>query len=152
VITSAAVSQELSTEVYPSEDELYLALAAGEIDYHQFLILREVIRTGIDATNRHLLDEVPNLSYFHGDTISLSTNLQREQADGFDPRVRADVGTHGECRYRYYRYLEEASESQYRGSIRFARTSSGELHAKTWVGHGLWLSGQVARFLRTARG
>ena len=120
VITSAAVSQELSTEVYPSEDELYLALAAGEIDYYQFLILREVIRTGIDATNRHLLDEVPNLSYFHGDTISLSTSLQKEQQSVFDPRVRADVGTHGEFRYRYYRYLEEASESQYRGSIRWS--------------------------------
>ncbi|MCK4461115.1 MAG: hypothetical protein KAW46_04890 [candidate division Zixibacteria bacterium] len=120
VITSAAVSQELSTEVYPSEDELYLALAAGDIDYHQLLILREVIRTGIDVTNRHLLDEVPNLSYFHGDTTSLSTNLQREQADGFDPRVRLDAGAHGEFRYRYYQYLEEASESQYRASIRWS--------------------------------
>ncbi len=120
VITSAAVSQELSTEVYPSEDELYLALAAGDIDYHQFLILREAIRTGIDATNRHLLDEVPNLSYFHGDTTSLSTSLQKEQQSGFDPRSRSDADTHGELRYRYYQYLEEASESQYRGSIRWS--------------------------------
>ncbi len=120
VITSATASQELSTEVYPSEDELSLALAAGEIDYHQFLILREVIRTGIDATNRHLLDEVPNLSYFHGDTISISTSLQKEQRSGFDPRVRPDSDTHGEFRYRYHQYLEEASESQYRAGIRWS--------------------------------
>ena len=120
VIASATVSQELSTEVYPSEDELYRALAAGDIDYHQFLILREVIRTGIDATNRHLLDEVPNLSYFHGDSTSLSTSLQREQQSGFDPRVRSDADTHGEIRYRYFQYLEETSESQYRAGIRWS--------------------------------
>ena len=119
VITSVTVSQELSTEVYPSEDELFLALAAGEMDYYQFLVLREATRTGIDATNRHLLDEVPNLSYFHDDSTSLSTSLQNEQQSGFDPRVRLDADTHGEFRYRYYQHLKEASESQYRAGIRW---------------------------------
>jgi len=117
------MSQELSTEVYPSEDELYLALVAGDIDYHRFLILSEAIRSGIDFSNRHLFEDVPNLSYFLDDTASLSTYLEREQEAGFTRPSLGNVGgVHGELRYRHFQYLEEGSQSQYRlsGSFRLA--------------------------------
>ena len=94
VITSAAVSQELSTEVYPSEDELYLALAAGDIDYHQFLILREAIRTGIDATLGAFKDDQHDHRKYHTDgDLDILGSFRQVRSDApegiafFDPWI-----------------------------------------------------------------
>jgi len=122
-VASGAMSQDLSTSVYPSEDELYLALLAGDIDYHQFLVLSEAIRDGIDAEDRYLFDDIPNLGYFADDSASLSTYLEREQEAGFVRQPLAtNGGPHGEIRYRLFQNLDETPESRYRlnGLLDFA--------------------------------
>lgn len=116
---SLSFSQEPSTSVYPSEDELLEALRLGEIDYSQYLILQEIIVHGIDSTNIHLLDEIPNLSFFLTGPKSLVTSLEKEQKAGFfkpAPRTGRPAGTFG---YKYYQELEQEGRAQYRSSGRF---------------------------------
>lgn len=116
---SLSFPQEPSTSVYPSEDELLEALRLGEIDYSQYLILQEIIVHGIDSTNIHLLDEIPNLSYFLTDPKSLITSLEKEQKAGFfkpAPKTGRPTGTFG---YKYYQELEQEGRAQYRSSGRF---------------------------------
>lgn len=72
-------AQELSTVVFPSEDEILEALRAGEIDYYQYQILMELSQYGIDADDLYLLDEIPNLWHIgdvRGDTVSLESEQQ----------------------------------------------------------------------------
>ncbi|TET93657.1 MAG: hypothetical protein E3J26_05955, partial [Candidatus Zixiibacteriota bacterium] len=116
---SLSFSQEPSTSVYPSEDELLEALRLGEIDSSQYLILQEIIVHGIDSTNVHLLDEIPNLSFFLTDPKLLITSLEKEQKAGFfkpAPRTGRPTGTFG---YKYYQELEQEGRAQYRSSGRF---------------------------------
>ena len=77
-------AQDLSTEIFPSEDELYQALLTGELSYRQYLILQEISQHGLDSSNIHLLDQIPNLSFFGIDTLSLRTSLEDEQQTPFE--------------------------------------------------------------------
>jgi hypothetical protein len=123
VLTLLSVSlsfpQEPSTSVYPSEDELLEALRLGEINYSQYLILQEIILHGIDSTNVHLLDEIPNLSFFLVDPKSLVTSLEKEQRAAFlnpPAKIGQPTGTFG---YKYYQELEQEGRAQYRSSGQF---------------------------------
>ncbi|UCE24576.1 MAG: hypothetical protein JSU74_00570 [Candidatus Zixiibacteriota bacterium] len=114
-------SQELSTEIFPSEDEIFNALRSSEITYRQYLILQELITNGLDSTNFYLLDEIPNLSYFRLDTNSLRTSLEQEQQSTFTGKsgVRPQVQTvAGTITHRYDRYADENSRSRYITSAR----------------------------------
>jgi hypothetical protein len=114
---TAASAQELTTTVFPSEDELQEALRLGEITDEQFLILQEIIIHGLDSTNEHLLDEIPNLSYFLRDLKSLTTPLNEEQRASFSAPAEPSRRW-GRFKYRYYEELEQAGRSQYRASFR----------------------------------
>ena len=119
VSMSPSFSEGPSIAVYPSEDELLEALRLGEIDSSQYLILQEIIVHGLDSTNVHLLDEIPNLSLFLADPKSLVTSLEKEQKAGFSkpaPRTGRPASTFG---YKYYQELEQEGRAQYRSFGRF---------------------------------
>jgi len=110
-------AQQLSTSVFSSDDELRQALANGDITYEQYVILREIIVHGIDSTNQHLLDEIPNLVYLIGLDSARVDPLEKDQAAAFKSapgptpsrgRVRGRLG------YRYYLMVEENQQSWYR--------------------------------------
>ncbi|UCG62334.1 MAG: hypothetical protein JSV52_03350 [Candidatus Zixiibacteriota bacterium] len=114
-------SQEISTDIFPSEDEIYDALRSGEITYQQYLILREIAIDGINSTSRHLLDEIPNLSFFSVDTLALKTSLESEQETPFeDSREQTPIRrmVTGQFRQRYQRYAEDDDRSKSSTSVR----------------------------------
>ena len=114
---SLAYCQQLSTSVFSSDDELQQALANGDISYEQYVILREIILHGIDSTDQHLLDEIPNLIYLIGIDSARVDPLEKDQVAAFKSRsgptpprgrVRGRLG------YRYYLMAEENQQSWYR--------------------------------------
>ncbi len=115
-------SQEISTDIFPSEDEIYEALRSGEISYQQYLILQEIAANGIDSTNRHLLDEIPNLSFFSRDTLSLATTLENEQETPFEAsRELADSKptVTGRFNQSLAAYADESSRSRSATGVNF---------------------------------
>ena len=124
-------AQDLSTEVYASEDELYEALLNSEISSYQYQVIRDAIFEGIDLAQSHLLDEIPNLSYFQESKEPLSTSLQTEQLEPFELKTEVGLRTFGELRYRYRYDLDQDKPSQYFGSVRINRdklSAYGTLH------------------------
>ena len=114
-------SQELSTEIFPSEDEIYQALRSGEITYRQYLILQEIAAYGLDSSTIHLLDEIPNLTFFAKDSNSMATSLETEQQTPFMADQKKSVRTrqiNGAITHRYYRFAEEDGRSKYGTSAR----------------------------------
>ncbi|MEW5993526.1 MAG: hypothetical protein AB1744_03925, partial [Candidatus Zixiibacteriota bacterium] len=120
LITSVVNTQELSTEVYPSEDELLEALRLGEITIRQYLILQEIITQGIDSTNQHLLDEIPNLSFFPTTPKSLTSTLEKEQQTSFQAPPTEARPAAASVSYQYYEELESERRSQYRITYRLS--------------------------------
>jgi len=114
-------AQDLSTEVYTSEDELTEALANSEISYQQYEVLREAIIEGVELRQYHLLDEIPNLSHFLETEKPLSTALQDEQLDPFQSQGVTGGRLSGMLRYRYRYDLDQEIPSQYLGSVRVGR-------------------------------
>lgn len=103
--------------MYPSEDELLEALRLGEIDFRQYLILQEVIVHGIDSADYHLLDEIPNLSFFLTNQKSMATSLEKEQAASFSKPADKTGRTEGTFGYQYYQELEQEGQARYRNSV-----------------------------------
>ncbi|MBU8932568.1 MAG: hypothetical protein KOO62_01040 [candidate division Zixibacteria bacterium] len=109
-----SVAQQLSTAVYASEDELFEALELGEISFTEFLILKEIIVHGIDSTDAHLLDRVPNLSFFLSDTLERRTHLQQEQEQAFVEKVRLRHAWRVKLKYAYHQKLQTDGPARYR--------------------------------------
>lgn len=109
-------AQELSTFVYPSEDELEQAFYNGEIDLVQLLILQEIIRFGIDSTESYLLDEIPNLSFFLEIKQTKETELEKEQESAFLAEEPISKKVTGKLIYGYSRILEAEGHNRYRTS------------------------------------
>jgi hypothetical protein len=107
-------AQELSTEVFPSEDELLQALYTGEIGYTHYVILREIAQHGLDSTNSFLLDEIPNLAWFQTDSLAIRGVLQTDQKLPFTKARRESTGKIGTVIYRHYQMLQEEDQSRYR--------------------------------------
>ena len=117
-------AQELSTSVYPSEDEVYQALRTGEISFEQYLALQEIISHGLDSTNNHLLDEIPNLSFFASDSSTMSTSLEIDQQNPFTPKPnsspsRVTLPVSGTLRHRYFQTVDTDRPSKYESTARF---------------------------------
>lgn len=106
-----APGQSLTHLEFPSEDELQEALELQEINYDQYLQLRELAGQQLDSTNLHLLDQIPNLSFFRRfDTTAVSSE-ERDQAEIFRTTSKKPALS----RYRlsgavHYQYLQEAEE------------------------------------------
>lgn len=131
MIVASVQAQDLSTEVYTSEDELYEALLNSEINYQQYHVLREAILEGVGLFKYHLLDEIPNLSHFLEVERPLSTALQAEQLAPFKSMLEIGRRSFGEFRYRYRHDLDQEKPSQYFGSMRVSRgriAAYGALH------------------------
>ena len=110
-------TQQLSTTVFPSEDELYEALQNNEIDYYQYLILREIAQHGIDSDTQYLLDEIPNLLFIQSDSTGTLTALESEQAALFRETNREERARRWRIRYGHYQSLDDESRRQYRLSV-----------------------------------
>lgn len=117
----AVRAQDLSTEVYTSEDELYEALLNSELSPQQYQVLRDAILEGVGSYQYHLLDEIPNLSHFLVAERTLSTALQTEQLAPFESRLEIRRPSFGEFSYRYRYDLDRDQPSQYFGSMRVGR-------------------------------
>ncbi|PWB73792.1 hypothetical protein C3F09_04835, partial [candidate division GN15 bacterium] len=106
---TVAPGQELSTDVFPSEDELLEALIAGDIDYDQYILLLDIAQHGVDTANLYLLDLVPNLSSLT-DRAGQS-GLETDQQELF---VRRAGARPSRVRYLYYRTLDTKEQFRYR--------------------------------------
>lgn len=127
LLVSTLFPYESSTSVYSSEDELDEALRLGEINYSQYLILQEIITHGVDSTNRHLLDEIPNLMFFLTDRRSLVTALEKEQALAFSKPIDKAGRPLGKFGYKYYQELKREERERYRISYYFYPTNHFEV-------------------------
>jgi hypothetical protein len=113
ILTTSSIAQDLSSNVYPSEDELYQAFALGEIDFEQYLAMLEIIYYGIDSTNRFWYDDIQNLTYFRRIRDTIDRPLEYLQQEPFTEKPRArDI--RGEVRYRLSSDLESEDERGYR--------------------------------------
>ena len=115
LVPLAASGQELSTDVYPSEDELLEALIAGDIDYDEYIILLDLIQHGIDSTNLYLLDLIPSL--FTAEDTTASVNLESDQLELF---ASAKSPKRSRIRYSYYRTIDSKEQFRYRVDSRTA--------------------------------
>lgn len=79
VWTGIACGQSVSSDLFDSDEELYQAFLLGEISYYEYIIIKDILAAGLDSTNIHLLDYIPNLSYFLKQQNSLQTKLEKEQ-------------------------------------------------------------------------
>ncbi len=122
---NVCTAQELSTFVYPSEDELEEAFYLGEIDFIQLVTLQELIRSGIDSTELYLLDEIPNLSYFLQIGLFKRSELNTEQVEPFLEKLAAPGAFKGRINHNYSTRIEENGDSRYR--------TSGELSYQDWL-------------------
>ncbi len=105
-------AQDLSTDVYPSEDELLEALRRGDIDQERYLILLEILREGIDSSTVHLFDEIPGSD----GRQTAQSRLASEQAEAFAGRG-LPMRRYGEIQYRYARELDDTERGSYRTRI-----------------------------------
>jgi hypothetical protein len=118
-LSGVAFGLELSTVVLPSADEALEALESGEISYHQYLQLCEIINYGIDSTTSYLLDEIPNLVYVGESDQPLSDPSETEQLQAVGGEAMATGGNNpitGHLGYRFYQQLDETERTWYRTS------------------------------------
>ena len=115
---STAFGQELSQDVYPSEDELWEALREGVITYEQYEVLRDLFEQGVDSTARHLLDQIPNLIFLYESDTAFVDPLEAEQSSGFrragQPRGKSERIA-GRMSYQHLMLMDERASSWYRG-------------------------------------
>ncbi len=111
--TGYACGQGVSSDLYDSDEELYQAWLLGDISYSEFIIIKEILATGIDSTNTHLLDHIPNLTFFLKQKKSLQTNLEQEQEKLFlSPKTKRSKYL-AKVDYRYYQKLKKEDTSRY---------------------------------------
>ncbi len=110
-------TQDVSTEVLPSEDELLDALVNGEIDYELYQTLSELLVNGVDSSQRYLLEFIPGI--WSSRRRATQTALESEQVRGFVEGVSQSDRSHGQVAYRYGQELEENGRSRYRVVSRY---------------------------------
>lgn len=118
LIGQAGMGVELSTSVYPTEDELLEALRSGEIGPTRFLELRDILYRGIDSASEYLWDEVPNLDVVRSTKLLVLTALQREQRLAFQGSAKQQNDLSGYVRSRVLQELSGDSRYRLRTSAR----------------------------------
>ena len=142
-MTAPVSAQELSAEVFPSEDELLQALENGEISFAEFIRLQELATVGLDSTGRYLTDEIPNLAFVPGG--GPRSPLEREQVQAFLRVPRPDRGL---VRWRFSQRLErpQVAASRYRvsGDIHLSDRWSARWRVhREYTGRERWVHRQV---------
>jgi len=107
-------AQELSTFIYPSEDELQEAFQNGEIGFDQLITLQEIIQFGIDSTQLYLLDEIPNLSSFWMTNRPEDSGLSLEQEKPFLEEPPEPRTIQARFSHDFAQKLEDKGQSRYR--------------------------------------
>jgi hypothetical protein len=120
-------ASELSTDVYPSEDELREALELGLIDEDRYAVLLDILREGIDSTNAYLFEEIPGLPAPTDDSVV--TDLSNEQARAFRSE-RSPGRMVARITHRYYQELEREGRGRYRTSVVVQPTANLEIAAR----------------------
>ncbi len=116
--TTRGHTQNLSTDVYPTDEELFNAVVLGEISFSDYLTLKEIIANGIDSTTRYILDEVPNLAALLKEHNALPTELEQEQQQPFIAIPITTREVTGEWHHVFYQELTEQERSRYRSTLR----------------------------------
>lgn len=118
ILAASAMAQDLSNVVLPSVDEVYEALNEGEITYDQYVVLLELIESGITPQNRFLVDEIPNLADFSSFPDSTTTVLESEQLSPFRQTSRGAT-LHRQVNYQYYTTLADSARDRYRSTVTY---------------------------------
>jgi len=111
-LSSLSHAENVTLDVYPSEQELYEAYLRGEIDYQTYLNLNEIFEDGIDSTDLYLLEEIPNVNYFLESIRADYSDLELEQAETYILGETEGTKTTGYFRGRLYRKLEEDGDDK----------------------------------------
>lgn len=128
LLAGSVVGQELSTDVYASEDEIREAFENGDISFEQYIRLLEIIIHGVDSTNLYLFDEIPNLLFLQKLKLSLDHPQEQIQKIAFKPAVDSRIPSQrrlsGKIGYQFRQMLEEGEQSWYRSwaDLRWAET------------------------------
>ncbi|MFH1686951.1 MAG: hypothetical protein ABIE70_05450 [bacterium] len=109
-----ASAQQLSTNVYPSEDELLEAVREGDLSYAQYLRLQQIIGLGIDSLTAHWLDELPNQDALRLSGSSFYTDLDRQQQAPFLARSPGRSAVN----YEFAQQVDDEGVDRYRLSCR----------------------------------
>ncbi len=119
-------AQELTTEIYPSEDELAEALDRGEIDSAQYYYLWQLQLFGLDSSNIFLEDIIPNLTHFLPLPQEMIAELQQTQREPFvkDQPSRRQIGY---LRQRWHRALEQNTPWAFNTDLSLAPASDVNL-------------------------
>lgn len=110
---SVACGQGISSDLYNSDEELYQAYLLGEISYNEYIIIKEILTAGLDSTNIHLLDYIPNLTYFLKQDRSLQTKLEVEQEEAITDPKPYRLKYLAKLDYKYYQKLKQEETSRY---------------------------------------
>jgi len=108
-----ACGQGISSDLYNSDEELYQAYLLGEISYNEYMIIKGILETGLDSTNIHLLDYIPNLTYFLKQDKSLQTKLEIEQVEAMTVSQPYRLEYLAKIDYKYYQKLKQEDTSRY---------------------------------------
>ena len=106
-----ASGEELSTRVFPSEDEIRRAFELEIFSYEQYERLLEISQRGVTTNDWYLFNEIPNLLVVDSIPGNLDTDLSREQRKSFQasrPALR------GELSVRSAHEMDEDPRSRYR--------------------------------------
>ena len=127
VTSTISHSADLSFLLLPSEDEIIISFENGEISYDQMVVLLEVKELGLDSSNVHLLDEIPNLLFFNNEDSAKNSKLITEQTNSFkvvdliNPRANHITGT---VSIKYYQYIEDNPDTKYQNSYHLKYNNS----------------------------
>jgi len=113
ILAGVACGQGISSDQFDSDEELYQAYLLGEISYNDYLLIKEILATGLDSTNSHLLDFIPNLAYFLDQKRNRQTKLEIEQEESIvSPKPNRSKYI-AKVDYRYYQKLKKEDTSRY---------------------------------------
>jgi hypothetical protein len=121
--TVGVAGQELTTVAIPSADEVYEALAQGDIDYEQYVALLEFIDATGAMKKSVFRSDLPNLdgSFPYGGRgdLNLPTDRPRRASGTADRR-----DSKGLLKYQYYTTFTSSPMDRYaaRGEYTFARS------------------------------
>jgi hypothetical protein len=110
----------VSSEVYPSDDEIFEAYLLGDIDFQTYLNLKEIFEFGVDSTEIYLLEEIPNIDYFRKTTYDDYSELEIDQTESFiaiDSTDRTRKRPTGSVIWRRYQKLDTGGASRENLSI-----------------------------------
>lgn len=144
-LTINAMGQNISSEVYPTEEEIYEAYLRGEIDYHTYQNLTEIFEQGVDSTDLFLLEEIPNLNYFLNTSVKDFPELEKEQAESFRSAIKRDrlPAYSGDTGFKRYQSLKENGSGRNQYYLKYGLPSDGTFNARLngdYTGHHEWIN------------